>query len=101
MRFEAFPTDPGLPQLKIARDPVLMREVFRRHLRPLTGKTYYIQECLLSRVNDHRAVRCTLQCTLRLVEPGTGRGRSRWVAGLVYAQDKAEQIWQRLREADP
>src|SRR5437667_11451431 len=100
MRLEAFPTDPGLPQLRIARDPVLMREVFRRHLRPLTGKTYYIQECLLSRVNYHRTVRCTLQYTLRLVEPGTGRERSQWVTGLIYADDKAERIWQQLRNVD-
>ena len=101
MRFETFPTDPGLPQLKIARDLVLMREVFRRHLRPLTGKAYHIQECLLSRVSYHRAARCILQYTLRLVEPGTGRERSQWVTGSIYTQDKAEQIWQRLREADP
>src|SRR5206468_6678351 len=100
MSLEAFPTDPGLPQPRIARDPVLMREVFRRHLRPLTGKTYYIQECLLSRVNYLPAVRCTLQYTLRLVEPGTGRERSQWVTGLIYADDKAERIWQQLRNVD-
>ncbi len=50
MSLKPFPADPSLPQLKIASDPELMREVFRRHLRPLTRKAYHIQDCLLSRV---------------------------------------------------
>ena len=43
MSLEAFLTDPGLSQLRIASEPGLMREVFRRHLRPLPGKAYHIQ----------------------------------------------------------
>ena len=98
---EAFPSDPSLPQLTIASDPGLMREIFRRHLRPLTAKGYDIQECVLSRVRYRRPARCVLQYTLRLVEPGTGRERSQWVSGLLYAEDRAAPISQRLRAADP
>src|SRR5207247_5816225 len=72
-----------------------------RHSRPLTRQAYHIRECLLSQVSYQQAARCILQYTLRLVEPGTGRERSQWVTGSIYTQDKAEQIWQRLREADP
>jgi hypothetical protein len=101
MSRDAFPSDPALPQLVIASDPELMREIFRRHLRPLTAKGYDIQECVLSRVRYRRPARCVLQYTLRLVEPGTGLDRSQWVSGHLYGEDRAAQISQRLRAADP
>src|SRR5438876_1694084 len=101
MNLEAFPADPGLPQLKIASDPELMREMFRGHLSPLPGRVYHIQDCLLSWVRYLRGVRCMLQYTLRLVEPGTGRERSQWVSGVIYAEDRAERIWRKLRAAHP
>ena len=101
MNLEAFPADPGLPQLKIASDPELMREMFRGHLSPLTGRVYHIQDCLLSWIRYLRGVRCMLQYTLRLVEPGTGRERSQWVSGVIYAEDRAERIWRKLRAAHP
>src|SRR2546426_4572567 len=101
MNLEAFPADPGLPQLKIASDPGLMREVFREHLCPLPGRVYQIQDCLLSWVRYLRGVRCILQYTLRLVEPGTGRERNQWVSGVIYAEDRAERMWRKLRAAHP
>src|SRR5439155_10023957 len=101
MNLEAFPADPGLPQLKIASDPELMREMFRGHLSPLPGRVYHIQDCLLSWVRYLGGVRCMLQYTLRLVELGTGRERSQWVTGVIYAEDRAERIWKRLRAAHP
>jgi len=101
MNLEAFPADPGLPQLKDASDPELMRDLFRGHLSPLPGRVYHIQDCLLSWVRYLRGVRCMLQYTLRLVEPGTGRERSQWVTGVIYAEDRAERIWKRLRAAHP
>jgi hypothetical protein len=99
VNLEAFPADPGLPQLKIASDPGLMREVFREYLSPLPGRVHDIQDCLLSWVRYLPGVRCTLQYTLRLVEPGTGRERSQWVSGVIYAEDRAERIWRKLRVA--
>src|SRR2546426_12630183 len=42
-----------------------------------------------------------LQYTLRLVEPGTGRERSQWVSGVIYAEDRAGRIWRKLRTAHP
>ncbi len=100
MSLKPYPADPGLPQLKIASDPELMREIFRRHLRPLTRKAYHIRDCLLSRVRYHQADRCLLRYTLGLVEPTTDRERSQWVTGVIYAGDRAGRIWQKLR-ADP
>lgn len=101
MSLEAFPTDPLLPQLKIASDPGLMLEVFRKHLRPVVGKDYHIQGCILSRIRYRRAERCVLQYTLYLVEPGTGRKRSQWVTGVIYAEDRVGRIWKKLRAAYP
>ena len=101
MNLEAFPADPGLPQLKDASDPELMRDLFRGHLSPLPGRVYHIQDCLLSWVRYLRGVRCMFQYTLRLVEPGTGRERSQWVTGVIYAEDRAERIWRKLRAAHP
>ncbi len=98
---EAFPADPVLPRLKLASDPGLMREVFRSHLRPLSGKVYHLQHCLLSRVRYRRAERCVLQYTLRLVEPETGRERTQWVTGTIYPEHRARRIWQKLQAADP
>jgi hypothetical protein len=104
---EAFPADPALPQLRIASDPERMREVFQRHLRPLNGKAYYIQDCLLWRLRYRRATRCILQYTLRLVEPGgrpadtTGREWNQWVTAEIYADDSARRSWEELRGADP
>ncbi len=103
MSLEAF-SDLSLPQLQIASDPGQMLEVFRRHLRPLTKKAYRIQDCLLSRVRVHyrsAGPRCGLQYTLHIVEAETGRERSQWVTGVIYAKDRSERIWQELRAADP
>src|SRR2546428_13361540 len=99
MNLEAFPADPGLPQLKIASDPELMREMFRGHLCAFPGRDYALQDCLASWVRYLRGVRCMLQYSLRLVEPGTGRERSQWVSGVIYAEDRAERIWRKLRAA--
>src|SRR5205809_4830445 len=88
MSLDVFPADPALPQLQISSDPELMREVFRGSLCPLPGRVYHIDDCLLSWVRYLRGVRCTLQYTLRLVEPETGRERSQWVSGVIYAEDQ-------------
>ena len=101
MSLEAFPADPALPRLQIASDPGLMREVFRRHLRPLQRKAYRIEDCLLSWVRYLRGARCTLQYTLRLVESGTGRERNQWVTGVIDAEDRTERLWQKLRALKP
>jgi Phosphotransferase enzyme family len=97
----AFPADPDLPQLAIASDPALMREIFRTELRPLTRQAYCIQDCQLFRVRYRRGARCVLQYTLRLVELRTGRKWSQWVTGVIAAGDRTESVWQRLQAADP
>jgi hypothetical protein len=100
MSFDAFPADPELTQLSVATDPRLMREAFRRCLRPLAGRAYHIQDCQLSCIRYRRGARCILQYTLRLLEPTTGREQRQWVTGVIYADDRAGQRWQKLQEAD-
>src|SRR5260370_3709062 len=95
--FEAFPADPALPQLAIASDPQRMCAVFREHLRPLAGRAYDIQDCVLWRLRYRRARRCILQYNLRLVEPRTGRERSQWVMGVIDAEDPAGRRWEERR----
>ena len=101
MSLAAFPVDPALPGLQIASDHEEMRELLRRHLRPLPTNGWDIRDCRLSRVHYHRGDRCTLRYTLRLVEPRTGRERSQWATGLICADDRAGRIWRKLRAADP
>src|SRR2546428_12978149 len=83
---EAFPADPALPQLAIASDPGRMCAVFRQYLRPLAGRAYDIQDCVLWRLRYRRARRCILQYKLRLVEPRTGREQNQWVTGVIDAE---------------
>jgi hypothetical protein len=96
-RLEMFPADPDFPQLKVASDAGLMRELFREHLSSRPGKVSHISECLLSGVRYRRGARCMLQYSLRLEEPETGRERHQWVSGLIYREDRAERIWRKLR----
>jgi hypothetical protein len=100
MSLQALPPDPALPGLRIASDQEQMRDFFRRHLRPLPATDWEIESCRLSRVHYHRAQRCSLRYTLRLVDGRTRRERPQWVTGLMYAGDRAERIWRKLRAAD-
>ena len=100
---EAFPDDPDFPQLKVASDPSLMLEVFRRHLKPVSGEPCQIRRCAPFRFRYRQSTsRCVLQYTLRIVEPRTGRQWDQWVTGLVYAENgEAERLWRQLRAEDP
>jgi hypothetical protein len=100
MSGEALPADPALPALRIASDPDRMQELFARHLRPVRAAAYDIQDCRLSRVHYHRADRCSLRYTLRLIDRDTGREQSQWVTGLIYAGDRAARIWRKLRASE-
>src|SRR5881296_238300 len=100
---EVFPADPDFPQLKIASDPRRMLELFRAHLKPISGKPYHIRECLPFRFRfRQRGTRCVLQYTLRLVEPGEGREHSQSVTGFIHAKDgESERHWRELQVTDP
>jgi thiamine kinase-like enzyme len=93
--------DPSLPQLEVAGDPELMRDVFQRHLRPLGEKVYQVRECRIGRVRHQQAKRCILQYNLRLEEPDTGCERSQLVSGVIYAGAPPESILEMLRQPDP
>ena len=93
--------DPGLPELTVVKDPEMMREVFQGHLRPLDGKTYQVRECRIDYIHYRRASRCVVQYALRLAEPQTGRERSQWVSGVMYAGGRTRRIWERLQQTEP
>src|SRR5437763_16334262 len=70
---ETFPEDPNFPQLKIAGDPGRMLEVFRRHLKPVSGKQCRIQHCIPFRFRCRRSTtRCVMQYTRLVVLQVTG-----------------------------
>ncbi|PYJ63503.1 MAG: hypothetical protein DME24_01175 [Verrucomicrobia bacterium] len=100
---DGFPRDPDFPQLETASDPRLMLQVFRRHLKAVSGKAYRIEECIPFRFRCRQSTsRCVLQYTLRVVDPSSGRRWDQWVTGLVYAAaGEAERLWRELRAADP
>ena len=100
---DGFPADPDFPQLKIASDARLMLQVFRHHLKAVSGKAYRIEECIPFRFRCRQSTsRCVLQYTLRVVDPSSGRRWDQWVTGLVYAAaGEAERLWRELRAADP
>ena len=100
---EGFPVDPDFPQLKVASDPQLMLEVFRRHLKPVSGRLCQIQECKPVRFRCRQSSsRCVLQYTLRLLQPGAGRQWDQWVTGLVFARPgEAQRLCQEMQAADP
>jgi hypothetical protein len=93
--------DPVFPGLSVASDPELMRGVFEEHLRPLSGGTYRIIDCRLSRIRYRRGARCVLQYILRLTDPNTGYERTQWVTGVMYAKDRTRRKWEKLRSLDP
>ena len=100
---DAFPADPDFPQLETACDARLMLDVFRNHLKAVSGKAYRIEECIPFRFRCRQSTaRCVLQYTLRVVDPSSGRRSEQWVTGLVYAAaGEAERLWRELRAADP
>ena len=100
---DGFPRDPDFPQLAMASDPQLMLQVFRQHLKAVSGKAYRIEECVPFRFRCRQSTsRCVLQYTLRVVDPSTGRCWDQWVTGLVYAAaGEAERLWRELGAADP
>ena len=100
---DGFPADPDFPQLETASDARLMLDVFRKHLKAVSGKVYHIEECIPFRFRCRQSTaRCVLQYTLRVVDPSSGRRWDQWVTGLVYAAaGEAERLWRELRAADP
>src|SRR5438045_4486241 len=100
---DAFPDDPDFPQLKVATDPALMIEVFRAHLKPVSGKACNIQDCIPFRFRCRQSgSRCVLQYTLRIAEQNNRREWNQWVTGLIYAAaGEAERLWREVQTANP
>src|SRR5438093_12131709 len=98
---QAFPAHHTFPQLKIASEPGLMFEVFRRHLKPVSGKSYQVEDCAPFRFRWRKdGSRCVLQYVLRLVEAGSGRRLNSWVTGIIYAEPgRTERVLKELKGA--
>lgn len=101
MSVEPFLVDPTFPQIGIAGDHELMRGIFEEHLLPLGGRAYHVRDCRLSRVRYRQGIRCVLQYILRLADAGTGYERIQWVTGVMYAEGRTRQKWERLRASNP
>jgi hypothetical protein len=99
---QAFPADPDFAQLKVAIDPSLMLEIFRTHLKPVSGRACDIQDCTPVRFRCRQSSsRCVLQYALRLVERASGRRRESWVTAIRHAEPgRTEAHWAELKAAD-
>lgn len=90
----------GDRRLELARDPEQMAEVFRRHLRPLDGPAWEVEDCRLLGVRSERnwrgLRRWVLRYGLRIVEPKTGRLRLHWATGVIYPGGRIRRTWSRL-----
>lgn len=100
---EAYPRDPGFPQLEIATDPQRMLEIFRGHLKRVADTSVEIWACIPFRFRCRQSGgRCVLQYTLRLADPRSGREWDQWVTGLLYARPgEAERLWRELSANEP
>ena len=102
------PATPSFPQLKIARDPELMQEIFQKHLRPLRKEVCQVRECQIFGVrNQQDRHRYMVQYILHLAEPDTGREWNQWVTGVMYARGRTRWfrtklwsllLWENLRQ---
>lgn len=102
MTGEAFPVLRGLPQYALASDAGAMRDLFRQHLPPVTGTSDHIADCVLTRIRRYRReARCVLQYNLRLVNSETGKERTQWLKGVIYAGEQPASLRPKLRVAEP
>lgn len=90
--------DQALPQVKIASDGLLMREIFRKCLNPTGANNLDIKDCVVTRIRHRPATRCILQYCLLLRDSKTGLERIQWASGITYANGRAEHIWKKLRK---
>jgi aminoglycoside phosphotransferase (APT) family kinase protein len=92
----AFPADPGLPTLRRALDPTLMREVLGRVV-PGTGGDRAIGSCAVDVVRYPREARCVLRYRLAIGAGGSGELRHPVVFGKVYGDASAAGTAEALR----
>jgi hypothetical protein len=91
-----FPDDPGLPTLRRALDPVLMREVLGRVV-PGTGGDRGVGRCRVDVVHYPRQGRCVLRYRLAPGAGGPGELRHPVVFGKVYGDATAQASASALR----
>jgi ATP-binding cassette, subfamily B, bacterial len=101
-RSAAFPADAEMPQLEVAADPRQMLEIFRASLVPADGRSFDLRGCAPARFRCRQSTnRCVMQYSVQVTDQETGRERSTWVTGILYARPgEAERLWGELRD-DP
>lgn len=99
----AAPDDSEFPQLCVTKDPRLMLEFFRAHLRPVAGKVYFIEDCTPFRFRYHPYdEHWVLQYQLRVAEPASGLRWLQWVTGILFGDPvETERLWVESRAESP
>ena len=92
-------TVPALPHLKTATDAGLMREIFRKHLRPVPGNAWEIRSCEVSRVRAHPGESAVILYILRIADSQNGQEREQWVTGELDPAAHNELSWGELHAA--
>src|SRR6266487_2989682 len=98
-----YPDHPYFPQIKIASDPGSMLEVFRKHLKPVSGKAFQIQNCAPVRFRWRRSgSRCLFQHAIDFADAANGHCSKLWTTSLVYSEPgRAELLWNELKADEP
>jgi len=74
--------------------------VFQDSLQPSGDKCLQIEHCRVLRFRYREAQRSILLYELRLRDTSTGKTRSQWVTGVIYAnQKRAEQLYRELKRS--
>jgi len=92
-------TVPALPQLKTATDAGPMLEIFRKHLRSVSGKAWDIRSCEVTRVRAHPGESAVILYVLRIVDSQNGQEREQWVTGELDPAAHNELSWGELHAA--
>jgi len=98
MDLAGFPMDEALPQVEIASDGLLMREVFQKCLNPNGTNRHEVKDCVVTRIRHRPATRCILQYRLILRDSKTSVERFQWASVIIYPAGRAEHIWKKLRK---
>ncbi len=89
------------PQLRMAQDPALMREVLQRHLQPPSGQSIEVRECRVAFTRGQDGPRYAVRYDLRLAEPATGHAWDEVVTGVINQKERTRRIWTGLRRDAP
>ena len=89
----AFPVDVDLPELTVAADAVVMKDVFAQLLTAADAPVA-VEGCRISRIRYRQHTRCLVQYALTLRNTATGESIDQWASGTIYAEaGRARRVW--------